>query len=76
MALAHDAHADTQSTGYVIVGSRNAASETEPKWTGSRLETLLADCRVTDVQRMPGVHPDRDATTGQPLLFKAGAPIH
>ena len=37
------------------------------------LETLLADCRVTDVRRMPGVHPDRDAATGLPLLFKAEA---
>jgi hypothetical protein len=40
------------------------------------LESLLADCRVTDVQRLPGVHPDRDATTGQPMLFKAPVPIH
>jgi len=38
------------------------------------LETLLADCRVTDVRRMPGVHADRDPATGQPLLFKADAP--
>jgi len=38
--------------------------------------TLLADCRVSDVQRLAGIHPDRDATTGQPLLFKAGGPIH
>jgi len=35
------------------------------------LETLLADCRVTDVRRMAGVHADRDPATGQPLLFKA-----
>jgi len=40
------------------------------------LESLLADCRVADVQRMPGIHPDRDPTTGQPLLFKSGVPIH
>jgi hypothetical protein len=40
------------------------------------LESLLADCRVIDVRRMPGVHPHRDATTGQPLLFKAHEPIH
>jgi hypothetical protein len=40
------------------------------------LESLLADCRVTDVQRLPGVHPDRDPATGQPLLFKAPVPIH
>ena len=38
------------------------------------LERLLADCRVTDVRRMPGVHPDRDPATGQPLLFKADTP--
>jgi len=25
---------------------------------------------VTHVQRQPGVHPDRDAVTGGPLLFK------
>jgi hypothetical protein len=40
------------------------------------LESLLADCRVGDVRRMPGVHPDRDVATGQPLLFKSGEPIH
>jgi hypothetical protein len=32
--------------------------------------TLLADCRVTDVRRQPGVHPDRDPATGMTLLFK------
>ncbi|MCC6194548.1 MAG: hypothetical protein IT518_08795 [Burkholderiales bacterium] len=36
------------------------------------LESLLADCRVADVRRKPGVHPDRDPATGLPLLFKAG----
>jgi len=35
------------------------------------LATLLADCRVSDVRRKPGVHPDRDPDTGLPLLFKA-----
>jgi len=35
------------------------------------LATLLEDCRVTDVRRKPGVHPDRDPDTGLPLLFKA-----
>jgi hypothetical protein len=40
------------------------------------LESLLADCRVSDVRRLPGVHPDRDPATGQPLLFKAPVPIH
>lgn len=38
------------------------------------LEALLADCRVSDVRRMPGVHPDRDPATGLPLLFKSDAP--
>lgn len=40
------------------------------------LATLLADCRVMDVRRKPGVHPDRDPVTGGPLLFKVddGAP--
>ncbi|MFO1312174.1 MAG: hypothetical protein U1F41_08940 [Burkholderiales bacterium] len=38
------------------------------------LEGLLADCRVGDVRRMPGIHADRDAATGLPLLFKADAP--
>ena len=37
------------------------------------LEALLADCRVHDVRRMPGLHADRDPVTGQPLLFKADA---
>ncbi len=37
------------------------------------LATLLADCRVSDVRRMSGVHPDRDPVTGGPLLFKARA---
>jgi hypothetical protein len=31
---------------------------------------LLAACRVTDVRVVAGVHDDRDATTGLPLLFK------
>lgn len=34
------------------------------------LAALLADCRVSDVRREPGVHPDRDPVTGGPLLFK------
>lgn len=37
------------------------------------LATLLADCRVTDVRVLPGVHADRDATTGVPLMFRADA---
>ncbi len=31
---------------------------------------LLRDCRVTDIRVLSGVHPDRDAATGLPLLFK------
>jgi hypothetical protein len=41
---------------------------------GAWLRELLADCRVTDVRVVPGVHPDIDAVTGAPLFFKnAGA---
>jgi hypothetical protein len=36
----------------------------------SMLVDLLRDCRVTDVRVVPGVHPDRAAGTGLPLLFK------
>jgi len=31
---------------------------------------LMRDCRVADVRVVAGVHPDRDALTGGPLLFK------
>jgi len=34
------------------------------------LVELLHDCRVTDVRAVAGVHADRDALTGGPLLFK------
>jgi len=34
------------------------------------LTRFLAECRVADVRIVPGVHPDRDSGTGQPLLFK------
>jgi hypothetical protein len=34
---------------------------------------LMRDCRVTDVQVLPGVHADRDPATGLTLLFKADA---
>jgi hypothetical protein len=34
------------------------------------LTDLMADCRVTDVRGVAGVHPDRDPVTGLPLLFK------
>ena len=36
------------------------------------LTSLLADCRVTDVRVVGGVHADRVADTGLPLLFKPG----
>ena len=35
------------------------------------LTTLLADCRIADVRVLPGVHADRDPSTGLTLLFKA-----
>ena len=34
------------------------------------LVELLLDCRVADVRILDGVHADRDALTGGPLLFK------
>jgi hypothetical protein len=34
------------------------------------LTGFLAECRVTDVRIVPGVHADRDSLTGLPLLFK------
>jgi hypothetical protein len=34
------------------------------------LAGFLAECRVTDVRIVPGVHADRDAVTGLTLLFK------
>ena len=37
------------------------------------LAAVLAECRVADVRWLPGVHGDRDPSTGLALLFKAGA---
>ncbi len=37
------------------------------------LTALMAECRVTDVRVVPGVHGDRDPATGLPLLFKGDA---
>jgi hypothetical protein len=34
------------------------------------LTELMRDCRVGDVRVLPGIHADRDAATGLPLLFK------
>jgi hypothetical protein len=34
------------------------------------LTDLMRDCRVGDVRVLPGIHADRDAATGLPLLFK------
>jgi hypothetical protein len=39
----------------------------------SMLGKLMADCRVTDVRGVSGVHADRDPATGQRLLFKPDA---
>jgi hypothetical protein len=36
----------------------------------SMLVDLLRDCRVTDIRALAGVHDDRAAETGLPLLFK------
>jgi len=36
------------------------------------LGDLLRDCRVADVRMLGGVHPDRDAATGLPVLYKPG----
>ena len=36
----------------------------------SMLVGLMRDCRVTDIRTLAGVHADRDAGTGLPLLFK------
>jgi len=36
----------------------------------SMLVDLLRDCRVTDIRALAGVHADRAAETGLPLLFK------
>lgn len=35
---------------------------------------LLADCRVTDVRAVAGVHPDRDPETGRTMLFRPDVP--
>ncbi len=40
------------------------------------LTGLLADCRVTDVRVLAGVHPDRSSEGGGPLLFKPGTIPH
>ena len=37
---------------------------------GAMLIELLRDCRVADIRVLSGVHPDRDAESGAPLLFK------
>lgn len=37
------------------------------------LTDLMRDCRISDVQALPGVHADRDQATGMILLFKADA---
>ena len=37
------------------------------------LRELLAECRVTDVRVVAGIHADRDQATGLPLFFKGDA---
>jgi len=34
---------------------------------------LLHDCRVTDVRVIGSAQPDKDSSTGLPLLFRADA---
>jgi hypothetical protein len=58
--------------------SRQAEGFRCPVFAGERagdvaamLAALMHDCRVADVQVLPGVHPDRDPATGLTLLFKA-----
>jgi hypothetical protein len=58
--------------------SRQAEGFRCPLFPGERagdvatmLAALMQDCRVADVQILPGVHPDRDRATGLTLLFKA-----
>ncbi|MGH8852381.1 MAG: hypothetical protein ACREYD_15435 [Casimicrobiaceae bacterium] len=60
--------------------SRQAEGFRCPLFAGERvadiaqmLADLLRDCRVADVQALPGVHPDRDPATGMTLLFRADA---
>jgi hypothetical protein len=66
-----------------VFDERSAEGFRAPLWPLDRvgdvaamLESLLADCRVTDVRRKPGVHPDRDPATGLPLLFKGAGEGH
>lgn len=61
-----------------VFDSRQAEGFRCPLFAGERagdvaamLAALLQDCRVTDVQVLPDVYPDRDPTTGLTLLFKA-----
>ena len=58
--------------------SRQAEGFRCPLFPGERagdvaamLAALIHDCRVADIQVLPGVHPDRDPATGLTLLFKA-----
>ena len=61
-----------------VFDSRQAEGFRCPLFAGERagdvaamLAALLHDCRVTDVQVLPDVYPDRDPATGLTLLFKA-----
>jgi hypothetical protein len=61
-----------------VFDSRQAEGFRCPLFAGERagdvaamLAALLHDCRVTDVQVLADVYPDRDPVTGLTLLFKA-----
>src|SRR5262249_2522143 len=61
-----------------VFDSRQAEGFRCPLFSGARvadvasvLSALMHDCRVADGQGPPGVHPDRDPSTGLTLLFKA-----
>jgi len=61
-----------------VFDSRQAEGFRCPLFAGERagdvagmLAALMQDCRVTDVQVLPDVYPDRDSATGLTLLFKA-----
>lgn len=56
---------------------RDASGFRCPLYAGERVDDvvtmlleLLCDCRLADVRLLSGIHPDRDRTTGAPLLFK------
>jgi len=63
-----------------VFGERDAEGFRCPLFPYDRIEDVLAmivdllrECRIADIRIMQGVHPDRVATTGAPLLFRADA---